>query len=107
MALLNLETCEREKVNALQKLDAAEQNNLQTCAQRDNLHEQVKSLDSQTRDSDRELSRLRSDFSSLQSNLNETVDQLNEKSKQAKQLKSQLSHTEKNNQALVEEVGCS
>lgn len=104
VALMNLETCEREKTNAQQRLDHLEHDNRQTSDQRDHLHEQLKSLESMARDKDRELSRTKSDNSSLQSNLNETVDQLNEKSKLSKQLKSQLSQSEKQNQSLTEEV---
>lgn len=105
IALINLESCEREKNNALQRLDNSDQSNRQTADQRDSLHEQLKSLESTARDRDRELSRTTSDLSSLQSNLNETIDQLNAKSKEAKQLKSQLSQSERQNQALSEEVG--
>lgn len=103
-ALLSLETCEREKANALQRLDHSELDNRQTSEQRDQLHEQVKQLESAAREKDREMSRIKSDISSLQSNLNETVDQLNEKSRLAKELKSQLAHSEKQNQDLTEEV---
>lgn len=104
IALLNLETCEREKSNALQRLGHSDNATRQTVEQRDSLHEQLKTLESSTRDKDRELSRTKSDLASLQSNLNETIDQLNEKSKLNKQLKSQLSQSEKDNQMLSEEV---
>lgn len=104
IALLNLETCEREKSNALQRLGHSDNATRQTVEQRDSLHEQLKTLESSTRDKDRELSRTKSDLASLQSNLNETIDQLNEKSKLNKQLKAQLSQSEKDNQMLSEEV---
>lgn len=104
IALLNLETCEREKSNALQRLEHSDSSYRQTVDQRDSLHEQIKQLESVGRDRDRELSRVKSDLASLQSNLNETIDQLNEKSKANKQYKSQLSQAEKDNQALSEEV---
>ncbi|XP_067932681.1 interaptin-like [Watersipora subatra] len=104
IALINLETCEREKGSALQRLEHCETDYHQTAEQRDHLHEQLKQLEAAAREKDRELSRIKSDISSLQSNLNETIDQLNEKSRLTKELKSQLNQSEKLNQELGDEV---
>ena len=104
IALLNLESCEREKTNALLRLEQSDSNHIQTAEQRDDLHEQLKHSESLARERDRELSRVKSDLSSLQSNLNETIDQLNDKSRLSKDLRSQLNQSEKLNQDLSEEV---
>lgn len=104
MALLNLETSEKEKANIQQLLENAESNSQRLTHEQEGLRKVLQSTEADCRDKERQISHLQSAVANIQSDLNETVEQLNQKSVLNKKLKTEQEQLDRDKQGLLEEV---